>query len=272
MERTNRGLKYFVLGDGPEALICHPSLGLGRFLFYRLIPPLSRQFTVISYDPRGIGDNAQLEPALDAWVDDVGDLMELMGKPAYLMGVSLGTWVMARARRNSCKVISSATSILARFSTLWRRRDGKLLMMSFTFRAMGLCPSLLHTFQVRIEPPIGFPNQFAIKSLLATARFISRNKQDGPAFRVEGEGHAPDSAGGNKAQLLHQFECRDFLSVSICGSPRADRNAEASASLRAFRPAPLWEGQRIPARIHRQSVPSIPFSQYLQQYILSNVY
>ncbi|PSR22268.1 MAG: alpha/beta hydrolase [Sulfobacillus acidophilus] len=84
-------------GDGPEAVICHPSLGLGRFLFYRLIPPLSRHYTVISYDPRGVGENQALEPNLEDWVKDVGDLMALAQKPCHLVGVSLGTWVMARA-------------------------------------------------------------------------------------------------------------------------------------------------------------------------------
>ncbi|MCY0897836.1 MAG: alpha/beta hydrolase [Firmicutes bacterium] len=96
MLRTKTGLKYFMMGDGPEAVICHPSLGLGRFLFYRLIPPLSRKWTVVAYDPRGVGENADFTPRLDDWVADVGDLMEELGKPTHLIGVSLGTWVMSR--------------------------------------------------------------------------------------------------------------------------------------------------------------------------------
>ena len=97
MLRTRSGLKYFTMGDGPEAVICHPSLGLGRFLFSRLLPPLSRHYRVVTYDPRGVGENAAREPDLDAWVEDVGDLLDEVDRPAYLIGVSLGTWVMARA-------------------------------------------------------------------------------------------------------------------------------------------------------------------------------
>lgn len=97
MLRTENGLKYCVTGDGPQAVICHPSLGLGRFLFYRLVPPLSRRYTIVTYDPRGVGENQALEPDLQAWVDDVGDLMALVQKPCHLLGVSLGTWVMSRA-------------------------------------------------------------------------------------------------------------------------------------------------------------------------------
>lgn len=114
MERTVGGLKYFAMGDGPEAVICHPSLGLGRFLFYRLILGLSRHFRVMSYDPRGIGENAALAPDLEAWVEDVGDLMTLAGTRCHLIGVSLGTWVMSRA------------------AVRWPDRTGRLVMMGTT--------------------------------------------------------------------------------------------------------------------------------------------
>lgn len=97
MLRTKSGLKYFTMGNGPEGVIMHPSLGLGRFLFYRLIPVLSRTYSVYAYDPRGIGENRSLEPDLEAWVNDVGDLLEVANRPCHLIGVSLGTWVMSRA-------------------------------------------------------------------------------------------------------------------------------------------------------------------------------
>lgn len=97
MLRTESGLKYFTLGDGPEAVILHPSLGLGRFLFYRLVVSLSRRYMVFCYDPRGVGDNRAMPPGMQGWVDDVGQLMAIAGRPAHLVGVSLGTWVMSRA-------------------------------------------------------------------------------------------------------------------------------------------------------------------------------
>ena len=115
MLRTKRGFKYFAIGDGAEAVICHPSLGLGRFLFYRAVPPLSRRYEVVTYDPRGVGENQALEPDLEAWVDDVGDLMVQLGKPCHLIGVSLGTWVMARAAAHwpegTARVILMSTTL-----------------------------------------------------------------------------------------------------------------------------------------------------------------
>ncbi len=114
MLRTDSGLKYFSGGQGMEAVICHPSLGLGRFLFYRMLPSLSRRYRVFTYDPRGIGDNEALDPSLSAWVEDVGQLMEIADCPCHLIGVSLGTWVMSRA------------------AVAWPDRMGRLVLMGAT--------------------------------------------------------------------------------------------------------------------------------------------
>lgn len=114
MLRTDSGLKYFSVGGGTQAIICHPSLGLGRFLFYRMLPSLSRRYRVFTYDPRGIGENRALEPSLAAWVEDVGQLMEIANGPCHLIGVSLGTWVMSRA------------------AVAWPDRVGRLVLMGTT--------------------------------------------------------------------------------------------------------------------------------------------
>src|ERR1700739_3343974 len=49
---------------------------------------------------------------------------------------AMRTCVISRARRSCCKVISSASSTLARFSILRRRLTGKFLMMPLTLRAI----------------------------------------------------------------------------------------------------------------------------------------
>lgn len=94
--QTARGINYHVYGDGPHAVLCHSSLGLGQFLFHRIRPTLSREYTVILWDPRGFGDNDHFYPTLEDWVDDAVDMLEVVNRPAHLLGVSLGTWVMSR--------------------------------------------------------------------------------------------------------------------------------------------------------------------------------
>lgn len=91
------GVSYQVSGDGPEAVLCHPSLGLGRFLFHRLVPVVSRKWMVVTWDPRGVGDRVQEMPDLQGWVDDTLEILARMDRPVHLFGVSLGSWVMARA-------------------------------------------------------------------------------------------------------------------------------------------------------------------------------
>ncbi|MDA8194094.1 MAG: alpha/beta hydrolase [Thermaerobacter sp.] len=95
--RTASGVKYYVAGAGGTAILCHPSLGLGRFLFHRLGPLLAGEHTVVTWDPRGVGDQARREANLDGWVNDTLEIARAVGKPACLLGVSLGSWVVARA-------------------------------------------------------------------------------------------------------------------------------------------------------------------------------
>lgn len=109
--RTKNGVIYEQLGDHSEAVLCHPSLGLGRFLFHRLIPILSRYYTVITWDPRGIGENADKTPSLEAWVSDVNEFIDGVGRPVHLVGVSLGTWVMSRVAVTRPRDVATITLI-----------------------------------------------------------------------------------------------------------------------------------------------------------------
>lgn len=94
--KAPNGLIYYRQGRGPNTMLLHPSLGLGRFLFHRLTPLLSSSFSVITWDPRGIGDHRVVVPSLDGWIADVHTLLDLVEGPVHLLGVSLGTWVMGR--------------------------------------------------------------------------------------------------------------------------------------------------------------------------------
>lgn len=94
--KARNGLIYYRQGQGQETLLLHPSLGLGRFLFHRLTPLLSPSFSIVTWDPRGIGDQRAVIPSLDGWITDVHTLIDLVQGPVHLLGVSLGTWVMGR--------------------------------------------------------------------------------------------------------------------------------------------------------------------------------
>ena len=54
-----------------------------------------------------------------------------------------------------------------------------------------------------VETIIGLPDQFAIESLLAAARFISGHKQNRLTFHIEGEGDSPFATTGAEPKFLH---------------------------------------------------------------------
>ena len=94
--QTASGVIFHTLGDGPEAILCHSSLGLGRFLFHRVAPGWARRYTVVTWDQRGVGDNRHLPVAMEDWTGDAAEIIEAVGRPCHLLGVSLGSFVMAR--------------------------------------------------------------------------------------------------------------------------------------------------------------------------------
>ena len=65
------------------------------------------------------------------------------------------TCVMARARRSSCNVISSAISVAARFSILRRRLAGKLDNVA-DVQGHDLFPFLLNTLKMGVKSLVGF--------------------------------------------------------------------------------------------------------------------
>lgn len=71
---------------------------------------------------------------------------------------------------------------------------------------------------MRVEALVSFADQFAVKPLLAAARFVARYEQDGSSFRVESESHAPNPVRGIKRSSFI-FACPESLSVSTRGRP-----------------------------------------------------
>lgn len=109
--KAPNGLVYYRQGKGDETILMHPSLGLGRFLFHRISPFLTPMYSIVTWDPRGIGDRRELEPSLSGWIDDVLSLLELTSGPVHLLGVSLGTWVMGRVAVLAAERVTTLTLI-----------------------------------------------------------------------------------------------------------------------------------------------------------------
>lgn len=54
-----------------------------------------------------------------------------------------------------------------------------------------------------VETVVCLPDQLAVETFVAHARFVARYEQDRLALRVEGEGYSPFAIHCAEAQLLH---------------------------------------------------------------------
>ena len=88
-------LYYESEGDG-EPLIMVPGFASGHSLWSRQIPALSRNFRVISFDPRGVdaSDKPEGPQSIELLADDVAHLLLALHIPrAHILGVSFGGFV-----------------------------------------------------------------------------------------------------------------------------------------------------------------------------------
>lgn len=87
---------YEVLGSGPYVTLLH-SVGLSTREGWRnQIPVLSKQYKVLTYDIRGLGESERgREPlGVQTFVKDLEALLSTLGiKKTVLMGASLGGWI-----------------------------------------------------------------------------------------------------------------------------------------------------------------------------------
>lgn len=83
---------YEVHGEGEPLLLIHGLAGRGDG-FARQIPALSKQFRVITFDNRGVGETDQPEEpySIPQMADDAAGLLEALGvESSHVFGVSMG--------------------------------------------------------------------------------------------------------------------------------------------------------------------------------------
>ena len=88
-------LHYEEHGDG-EPLILIPGLAAGAWIWFKQFLPLSEEFRVLTFDPRGIGRSPLgSEPlTIPLLADDVSALLQRLGiERAHILGASFGGFV-----------------------------------------------------------------------------------------------------------------------------------------------------------------------------------
>jgi pimeloyl-ACP methyl ester carboxylesterase len=88
-------LYYEIEGDG-EPVVLIPGFAAGRWIWFRQIGDLSRQFRVITFDPRGVSgsDKPEGSQTIGLLADDVAHLLQTIGvESAHVVGASFGGFV-----------------------------------------------------------------------------------------------------------------------------------------------------------------------------------
>lgn len=90
-------LRYSVQGTGPLLVVQPPGWGCGSYLYEKTLAELAKDFTVVTYDPRGSGDSLVLSPRtinIGQHVEDLAFLMDYIGVETFhLLGHSHGGWI-----------------------------------------------------------------------------------------------------------------------------------------------------------------------------------
>lgn len=158
---------YEKAGTGPAVVLVY-----GAFCFRksgvtpRLLPLLSRNFTVYAYDRRGRGDSGdQASYAVEREVEDLAAVMSAVGGPANVCAFSSGCAVAIRAVAAGLKpeklvlfeppyvrdgsaiaVPAGAAAEIARLVSSGRRSDAVTYFMRYVFGAPGVFVTLMRWF------------------------------------------------------------------------------------------------------------------------------
>ena len=88
-------LYYEIEGDG-EPVVLVPGFAAGRETWVRQTPSLSRNFRVITFDPRGVSESDKPDgpQSIRLLADDLAHLLQALGiSRAHIVGVSFGGFV-----------------------------------------------------------------------------------------------------------------------------------------------------------------------------------
>jgi pimeloyl-ACP methyl ester carboxylesterase len=88
-------LYYEIEGDGAPVVLI-PGFAAGRWIWSRQVGPLSRNFRVITFDPRGIcrSDKPEGPQSISLLADDLAHLLQALGVAStHIVGVSFGGFV-----------------------------------------------------------------------------------------------------------------------------------------------------------------------------------
>ncbi len=146
---------YETHGEG-EPLLLIEGLGYSSWMWYKQIPELSKQYRVIVYDNRGVGnsDKPDSEYTIELMADDAASLLSALGVgSAHVLGVSMGGYIAQElALRHSEKVKSLTLASTNKGEGNSLSRNSKLL--NGYLKLWGLLPGMLEISEKASVPSL----------------------------------------------------------------------------------------------------------------------
>ncbi len=110
ISKDGTSIAYEKSGSGPAVILvdgafCGKSFGP----MIKIVPLLSKNFTVITYDRRARGDSGDTQPySVQREIEDIDTLIKIAGGSAHLFGISSGAILCLKAADSGLNIIKLA--------------------------------------------------------------------------------------------------------------------------------------------------------------------
>jgi pimeloyl-ACP methyl ester carboxylesterase len=144
VEVNDINIYYEIHGEG-EPLLLIEGLGYSTWMWFKQIPAFSREYKVIIFDNRGVGntDKPDSEYTIGMMADDTAGLLKALGEDsAHVLGVSMGGFIAEELVLRYPDMVKSLVLVSTSFGGKGSMLMGSNLWSSFV-KLWGLMPDVL---------------------------------------------------------------------------------------------------------------------------------
>lgn len=135
---------YEIHGEGKPLLLIE-GLGYSSWMWFKQIPAFSREYKVIVFDNRGVGntDKPDIEYTIEMMADDAAGLLKVLGEDsAHVLGVSMGGFIAEELALRYPHIVRSLVLVSTSFGESNRMPLASNLWNGFV-KLLGLMPDVL---------------------------------------------------------------------------------------------------------------------------------
>jgi len=169
IEVNDIGIYYEIHGEG-EPLLLVEGLGYSSWMWFKQIPDLSREYKVIVFDNRGVGntDKPDMEYSVEMMADDAAGVLKTLDiESANILGISMGGFIAQEIALKYPNVVKSLVLGSTSFSGRDVMHKGSNSLLGAFVELWGIMPAMLefsgkgnspmtNSFDVNLEKKIRY--------------------------------------------------------------------------------------------------------------------